>query len=103
MPKCGHDSMTKERISLIFVLKAISLSFQTVLSFAGTAVDCAVLPSSSALVPSSETISQRYLKFLTLVSFSPPKLMSTLKFCWLLVIMFCFFRHLFIYHMLREP
>ena len=45
--------MTRERISLVFELSAIFLSFQMVLSFASAAVVWAILARISGLDPSS--------------------------------------------------
>ena len=46
--------MTRERISLIFELSAIFLSFQVVLSLASAAVAWAILSRISGLDPSSD-------------------------------------------------
>ena len=71
--------MTRERISLIFELSAIFLSFQMVLSLASAAVAWAILARISGLDPSSVMIAPRYLNRLTQSSFSPLTLMSVLK------------------------
>ena len=52
--------MTNERISLIFGLRTMFLSFQMVLSFARAAVVWADLASTSGLDPSSVTITPKY-------------------------------------------
>ena len=57
--------MTRERISLIFELSAIILSFQMVLSLASAAVAWAILARISGLDPSSAMIAPRYLNLLT--------------------------------------
>ena len=82
--------MTRERISLIFELSAIFLSFQMVLSLASAAVAWAVLARISDLDPSSAIIAPRYLNLLTQSSFSPLTLMSVLKPLVLLVISLVF-------------
>ena len=71
--------MTRERISLIFELSAIFLSFQMVLSLASAAVAWALLARISGLDPSSALIAPRYLNRLAQFSFSPLTLMSVLK------------------------
>ena len=53
--------MTRERISLIFELSAIFLSFQMVLSLASAAVAWAILARISGLDPSSAMIAPRYI------------------------------------------
>ena len=82
--------MTRERISLIFELSAIFLSFQMVLSLASAAVAWAILARISGLDPSSVMIAPRYLNHLTQSSFSPLTLMSVLKPMVLLVISLVF-------------
>ena len=82
--------MTRERISLIFELSAIFLSFQMVLSLASAAVAWAILARISGLDPSSVMIAPRYLNRLTQSSFSPLTLMSVLKPLVLLVISLVF-------------
>ena len=67
----GNMYMTRERISLIFELSAIFLSFQITLSFASAAVVWAILARISGLDPSSAMIAPRYLNLLTQSSFSP--------------------------------
>ena len=59
-----------ERISLIFELRTVLLSFQMVLSFARAAVVWADLASTSGLDPSSATIAPKYLKLSTQSSFT---------------------------------
>ena len=53
--------MTRERISLIFELSAIFLSFQMVLSLASAAVAWAILARISGLDPSSVMIAPRLI------------------------------------------
>ena len=53
--------MTRERISLIFELSAIFLSFQMVLSWASAAVAWAILARISGLDPSSAMIAPIYI------------------------------------------
>ena len=82
--------MTRERISLIFELSAIFLSFQMVLSLASAAVAWAILARISGLDPSSAMIAPRYLNLFTQSSFSPLTLMSVLMPLVLLVISWVF-------------
>ena len=82
--------MTRERISLIFELSAIFLSFQMVLSLVSAAVAWAILARISGLDPSSVMIAPRYLNRLTQSSFSPLTLMSVLTPLVLLVISLVF-------------
>ena len=82
--------MTRERISLIFELSAIFLTFQMVLSLASAAVAWAILARISGLDPSSAMIAPRYLNRLTQSSFLPLTLMSVLKPLVLLVISLVF-------------
>ena len=56
---CRNMDMTRERISLIFELSAIFLSFQMVLSFVSAAVVWAILARISVLDPSSAMIAPR--------------------------------------------
>ena len=73
-----NRDMTRERISLIFELSAIFLSFQMVLSFASAPVAYAILAIISGLNSSSAMIAPRYLNLLTQSSFSPLTLMLVL-------------------------
>ena len=57
--------MTRERISLIFELSAIFLSFQMVLSLASAAVAWAILARILGLDPSSVMIAPRYYDHVT--------------------------------------
>ena len=82
--------MTRERISLIFELSAIFLSFQMVLSLASAAVAWAILVRISGLDPLSVMIAPRYLIRLTQSRFLPLTLMSVLKPLVLLVISLVF-------------
>ena len=54
--------VTRERISRIFELREILLSFQTGFILVNAAVVCAILDSISGLEPSSVIIDPRYLK-----------------------------------------
>ena len=71
--------MTRERISLIFELSAIFLSFQMVLSLTSAAVAWAIVARILGLDPSFVMIAPRYLNRLTQFSFLPLTLMSVLK------------------------
>ena len=82
--------MTRERISLIFELSAIFLSFQMFLSFASAAAVWAILARISGSDPSSAMISRRYLNLLIKSNFSPLTLMSVLMPVVLLVISLIF-------------
>ena len=73
-----HDSqtyrkmnVTRERISGILELREILLSFQTGFSLVNAAVVCAILESITDLEPSSVVTEPRYLKLVTVSSFSP--------------------------------
>ncbi|KAF6040827.1 hypothetical protein EB796_000860 [Bugula neritina] len=68
----------------------IFLSFQTGLSFVRVAVVCAILERISGFDPSSGTTDPRYLKLLTVPSFSPLTFMSVLMPSVLLVISLVF-------------
>ena len=92
-----HDSqanrnmdMARDRISLIFELSAIILSFQMVLSFVSAAVVWAILAGISGLDPSSAMIALMYLKMSTQSSLSLLTLMSVLMLLVLLVISLVF-------------
>ena len=85
-----HMDMTRERISLIFELSAIFLSFQMVLSLVSAVVAWAILARISGLDPSTAVIAPRYLNLLTQSSFSPLTLVSVLKPFVLLVISLVF-------------
>ena len=75
-----HDSqeyrkmdVTRERISRILELREILsfiLSFHTGFNFVNAAVACAILDSISGLEPSSVVTEPRYLKVVTVSSFS---------------------------------
>ena len=65
--------VTRERIRRILELREILLSFQT-----GFNLVCAVLESISGLEPSSVITEHRYLKIVTVSSFSPFALISVL-------------------------
>ena len=83
-----HDSqayrtmdVTKERISRILELREIFLSFQTGFNVVNAAaVICVILKSISGLEPSSVMTEPRYLKLVTVSSFSPFTLISVLLF-----------------------
>ena len=73
-----HDSqtyrkmdVTRERISRIWELREIHLSFQTGFNLVNAAVVCAILESISGLEPSSVITENRYLKLVTVSSFCP--------------------------------
>ena len=70
--------MARERISLIFELMAMFLSFQMTFSLVTAAVVWAILDSTSGLDPSSDTIAHRYLKLRTVSSFLLSMVMSVL-------------------------
>ena len=63
--------MTRERTSRILGLREIILSVQTGFNRVNAAVVCAVLQSISGLEPSSGITEPRYLKLVTISSFSP--------------------------------
>ena len=80
-----HDSQAyrkmdvrRERISRIFELREILLSFQTGFSLVNAAVVDAILESISGLEPSSVITELRYLKLVTVSSFCPFTLISLL-------------------------
>ena len=77
-----HDSqkegVTRERISRILELRKILLSVQTGFNLVNAAAVCAILESISGLEPSSVTTEPRYLKLVTVSSFSPFTLISVL-------------------------
>ena len=80
-----HDSqayrkmdVTRERISRMFELREIFLSFQTGFSLVNAADVCAILESISGLETSSVTIEPKYLKLVTVSSFCPFTLTSVL-------------------------
>ena len=71
-----HDShvyrkigVTRERISRIFELREILLSFQNGFNFVNAAVVCVTLESISGLEPSSVITEPRHLKLVTVSSF----------------------------------
>ena len=70
--------MTWERISRIFELREILLSFKTGFNLVNAAVVCAILESISGLETSSDTSEPRYLKLVTVSSFCPFTLISLL-------------------------
>ena len=57
--------VTRERISCIWELREILLSFRTSFNLASAAVVCAILESISGLEPSSVRTEPRYLKLVT--------------------------------------
>ena len=80
-----HDSQAKrnvertsKRINPIFDLSVMFLSLQTIRSFLKDAVVCAILDRISGFEPWSNVIAPRYLKVLTVSSFSPLAQMSVL-------------------------
>ena len=70
--------VTRERISRILELREILLSFQTGFSLVNAVVVCAIPESISGLEPSSAITEPRYLKLVTISSFSPFTLISAL-------------------------
>ena len=73
-----HDSqayrkmdVTSERISRIFKLGEMLLSFQSGFSLVNVAVACVILESISGLEPSSVTAEARYLKLVLSPTLSP--------------------------------
>ena len=73
-----HDSQAyrkmdviRERISRTLELREIFLSFQTGFNLVNAAVVCAILASFSGLEPSLFITQLRYLKLVTVSSFSP--------------------------------
>ena len=78
--------MTRERISLIFELTVIFLSFHKGFNLVSTAVVCAILANISGLEPSSVIIDPIYLKLVTVSNLCPLTLTSVLKPCVLFVI-----------------
>ena len=80
-----HDSqayrkvnVTRERISYIWELREILLSFQTCFNLDNAAVVCAILESISGLEPPSVITEPRNLKYVTVSSFCPFILISVL-------------------------
>ena len=78
-----HDSqayrkmdVTRERISRIFELRKMLLSFQTGFNLVNAAVVCAILESISGWEPPSVITEPRYLKLVTVSSFCPITLIS---------------------------
>ena len=61
--------MTRERISLIFELTVMFLSFHKGFNLVSAAVVCAILASISGLEPSSVIIDPKYLKLFTVFTF----------------------------------
>ena len=73
-----HDSqvyrkmdVTGERINRILKLREMLLSFQTGFNFVNAAVICPILEGIPGLEPSSVITEPRYLKLVTVSSFSP--------------------------------
>ena len=69
---------TRERISLIFELTVMFLSFHKGFNLVSAAVVCAILASISGLEPSSVVIDPMYLKLVTVSSLCPLTLTSVL-------------------------
>ena len=67
---CGNRKMdvTRKRISRIFELREILLSFQTGFSLVNAAVVCAIMETSSGLEPLADTTEPRYLKLVPVLS-----------------------------------
>ena len=63
--------VTRERSSRMLELREILLSFQTGFSLVSAAVVCAILESIPRMEPSSVITEPRYLKLVTVSSFSP--------------------------------
>ena len=82
--------MTRERISLIFELTVMFLSFHKGFNLVSAAVVCAILASISGLEPSSVIIDPKYLKLFTVSSLCPLTLTSVLMPCVLFVISLVF-------------
>ena len=61
--------MTRERISRIFELREMLLSFQTGFNLVDAAFVCAILANISGLEPSSDTKEPKYLKLVTVSRF----------------------------------
>ena len=68
--------MARERISLIFELTVMFLSFHKGFNLVSAAVVCAILASISGLEPSSVIIDPKYLKLFTVSSLCPLTLTS---------------------------
>ena len=83
--------MTRERISLIFELTVMFLSFHKGFNLVSAAVVYAILASISGLEPSSVIIDPKYLKLVTVSSLCPLTLTSLLMPCVLFVISLVFF------------
>ena len=82
--------MTRERISLIFELTVMFLSFHKGFDLVSAAVVCAILACISGWVPSSVIIDPKYLKLFTVSSLCPLTLTSVLMPCVLFVISLVF-------------
>ena len=70
--------VTRKRISRIFELSEILLSFQTDFNLVNAAVACAILESISGFEPLSVITKPRYLNLVTVSSFRPFTLISVL-------------------------
>ena len=85
--------MTRERISLIFELTVMFLSFYkgfNLVIAAVVSVVCAILANISGLEPSSVIIDPKYLKLFTVSSLCPLNFISVLMPCVLFVISLVF-------------
>ena len=82
--------MTRERISLIFEITVMFLSFHKGFNLDSAAVVCAILASISSLEHSSVIIDPKYLKLFTFSSLCPLTLTSVLMSCVLFVISLVF-------------
>ena len=82
--------MTRERISLIFEITVMFLSFHKGFNLVSAAVVCAILASISSLEHSSVIIDPKYLKLFTFSSLCPLTLTSVLMSCVLFVISLVF-------------
>ena len=75
---CRKMDVTRERISRIFELGEILMSFQTGFNLVNIDVVCAILECISGLERSSVIAEPRYLKLVTVSSFRPFTLISVL-------------------------
>ena len=74
----GRCMWQRSASDVFLELREIILSFQTGLNLVNAAVVCAILESMSGLEPSSVITQPRYLKLVTVSSFSPFTLISVL-------------------------
>ena len=88
---CRKVDVTREPISRILELREILLSFQTSFNLVNAAVASAILESVLGLESSSIITEPRYLKLMTVSSFSPFTLISVLMLLVFFVISLVFF------------